>query len=124
MPPGQVREAYNAKGRRSTAGSRKRGKRKPEHRPEEQPDPNAEILSPQSKDAKAKERQERLRQEVRFPYICLCVLNLKVVQLISQSDSKWTSKKKKRLDKYIVRHLISKTLKDLPFIPLVNRKRS
>lgn len=69
MPPGQVREAYNAKGRRSTAGSRKRGKRKPEYRLEEQPDANAEILLPQSKEAKAKERKEWLRQEVRLPYV-------------------------------------------------------
>lgn len=42
----------------------------------------------QSKDAKAKERKERLRQE-----------------LISQTESKWTSKKKKRLDKYIEKKL-------------------
>ncbi|GLB38537.1 putative helicase associated domain (HA2) Add an annotation [Lyophyllum shimeji] len=53
-----------------------------------QVDPNASILAPKSKEEKDKERREKLRQE-----------------LAAQSESKWSSKKKKRLEKYIDKKL-------------------
>ncbi|KAF4617551.1 hypothetical protein D9613_006038 [Agrocybe pediades] len=87
------RVAYNAKGRQSTAGSRKKGKPKKKDRSEATPsqpesDPNASVLVPKSKEDKEAERKAKLLQE-----------------LASQSDSKWTSKKKKRLEKYIDKKL-------------------
>ncbi|KAF8967048.1 P-loop containing nucleoside triphosphate hydrolase protein [Flammula alnicola] len=86
------RESYNAKARLSTAGgSRKKGKPKKKsqsEQPEPQIDSNASIIAPKSKENKESERKERLLQE-----------------LASQSESKWTSKKKKRLEKYIDKKL-------------------
>ncbi|KAF8073607.1 P-loop containing nucleoside triphosphate hydrolase protein [Lyophyllum atratum] len=75
------------------AGSRKKGKvkrtRKVEGEPElVQTDPNASILVAKSKEEKDLDRREKLRQE-----------------LAAQSDSKWNSKKKKRLEKYIDKKL-------------------
>ncbi|KNZ81277.1 Putative ATP-dependent RNA helicase PB1A10.06c [Termitomyces sp. J132] len=75
------------------SGSRKRGKlrrvRKTEGPPEAvQVDPNASILASKPKEIKDQERRERLKQE-----------------LAAQSDSKWSSKKKKRLEKYIDKKL-------------------
>ncbi|KAF8635912.1 hypothetical protein AX15_000090 [Amanita polypyramis BW_CC] len=88
-----VREAYNAKARKSTAGSRKKGKLKVNRdahlsQTEPTPDPNAEILVPKSKEQKDLERKEQIRAD-----------------LVAQSDAKWTSKKKKRLEKYIEKKL-------------------
>ncbi|EIN12593.1 P-loop containing nucleoside triphosphate hydrolase protein [Punctularia strigosozonata HHB-11173 SS5] len=87
----QARERFNAKARKSTAGtSHKKGKRPalaPEVAHEEQ-NPNAELLVPKTKKQKDAERKERLQQE-----------------LLAQSNSKMTSKKKRRLDKYIDKKL-------------------
>ncbi|KAG6903245.1 hypothetical protein C0995_000140 [Termitomyces sp. Mi166 len=75
------------------SGSRKKGKqkriRKIEGEPEAvQVDSNADILALKPKEFKDQERRERLRQE-----------------LLVQSGSKWSSKKKKRLEKYIDKKL-------------------
>ncbi|PFH53904.1 hypothetical protein AMATHDRAFT_136330 [Amanita thiersii Skay4041] len=56
--------------------------------PEQYVDSNAEIILPKSKEQKEMERKERLKNDI-----------------ISQSESKWTSKKKKRLEKYIEKKL-------------------
>ncbi|KIM43329.1 hypothetical protein M413DRAFT_444160 [Hebeloma cylindrosporum] len=86
MPGPHLREGYNSKARQSTAGSRKKGKLKKVSRSEaEKPaDCNAAIITTKTKEEKEIERREKLLQE-----------------LASQSESKWTSKKKKRLEKYI-----------------------
>jgi hypothetical protein len=61
---------FNAKARKSTAGSRKKGK--PSRRREEgepppvQEDPNASILVLKTKETKEAERREKLRQEVCY----------------------------------------------------------
>ncbi|KAF8630939.1 hypothetical protein AX17_005296 [Amanita inopinata Kibby_2008] len=90
--PKHVRETNNAEARQSMAGSRKNGKLKTKQAQsqsqEQQNDPNAEILTPKSKEQKEVDRKEKLKAE-----------------LIAQSDSKWTSKKKKRLEKYIEKKL-------------------
>lgn len=61
---------YNAKGRQSTSGSRKKGKRRAQAGNPTQPefDPNASIVVPKSEEQKELDRRERLRQEVS---ICL-----------------------------------------------------
>ena len=60
------RERHNAKARQSTAGSRKKGKRKATSTIKEPDyDPNAEIISLKSDEQKELDRRERLRQEVR-----------------------------------------------------------
>ncbi|KAF8908975.1 P-loop containing nucleoside triphosphate hydrolase protein [Gymnopilus junonius] len=84
------RESYNAKARQSTAGSRKKGKIRKGDKPQEPEDynPNAAIITPKSQEQKETERKEKLLQE-----------------LAAQSDSKWTTKKKKRLEKYIDKKL-------------------
>ncbi|TFK74875.1 P-loop containing nucleoside triphosphate hydrolase protein [Pluteus cervinus] len=87
-----VREKHNSKARQSTAGSRKKGKLKRKRAPEEdvgeEPDANALIQQSKTKEEKEMERKERLKQE-----------------LIAQSESKWTSKKTRRLEKYIDKKL-------------------
>ncbi|KAG7443024.1 P-loop containing nucleoside triphosphate hydrolase protein [Guyanagaster necrorhizus] len=81
------RERHNAKSRQSTAGSRKKGKRK--HRDEaETGDANALIHVPKTNEERELTRREKLKQE-----------------LIAEGDSKWNSKKKKRLEKYIDKKL-------------------
>jgi ATP-dependent RNA helicase DHX37/DHR1 len=103
------REKHNAKARQSTAGQRKKGKRKasstikePDH------DPNAEIIALKSEEQKELDRRERLRQDVRViraePLHILIIRFLR--QLIAQSESKINSKKKKKLDKYIVCNIV------------------
>ncbi|GJE85929.1 ATP-dependent RNA helicase [Phanerochaete sordida] len=85
-----ARERHNAKARQSTAGQRKKGKRKakPSLAKEANYDPNAELIVPKSEEQKELDRKERLRQE-----------------LLEQQDSKVNSKKKKRLEKYIDKKL-------------------
>ena len=65
--PGPVRESYNAKGRQSTAGSRKKGKIKKDkaQKNEFQEDPNANILTPESKEEKETARKKKLLEEVQ-----------------------------------------------------------
>ncbi|KAH8104549.1 P-loop containing nucleoside triphosphate hydrolase protein [Cristinia sonorae] len=92
----RTRERFNAKARQSTAGSSHKKKKRtkastedPADRPSEAySDPNAEIIVPKSEEAKEADRKERLRQE-----------------LIVQSNSKVSTKKKKRLEKYIEKKL-------------------
>ncbi|KAF9220938.1 P-loop containing nucleoside triphosphate hydrolase protein [Gyrodon lividus] len=86
----QVRERYNAKARQSSAGSRNTGKRRQDAvaASTEPPDPNADIVVPKSKEQKEKERKMRLVQE-----------------LATQSETKISSKKRKRLEKYIDKKL-------------------
>ncbi|KAG6843905.1 hypothetical protein H0H87_011894 [Tephrocybe sp. NHM501043] len=79
--------------RARSSGSRKKGKAKRARKPEgeheaNEVDPNASVLAPKSKEVKDHERREKLREE-----------------LAAQSDSKWNSKKKKRLEKYIDKKL-------------------
>jgi len=63
---GPVREFYNAKARRSTAGSRKKGKlgKYKNQKNESQEDPNANILTPESKEEKETARRIKLLGEV------------------------------------------------------------
>ncbi|KAJ6559196.1 P-loop containing nucleoside triphosphate hydrolase protein [Mycena vulgaris] len=87
----QSREKFNSKARHSTAGpSRKKGKNKAKsfQVSEGAPDPNAEIHVPKTKEEQELQKKEKLR-----------------VELAAQSDSKWNSKKRKRLDKYIEKKL-------------------
>ncbi|KAF8843324.1 P-loop containing nucleoside triphosphate hydrolase protein [Paxillus ammoniavirescens] len=86
----EVRERYNAKARQSRAGSRKTGKRRQDVVAAfaEPADPNADIIAPKSKEQKEKERKVRLVQE-----------------LAAQSETKVSSKKRKRLEKYIDKKL-------------------
>ncbi|KAH7885390.1 P-loop containing nucleoside triphosphate hydrolase protein [Phlebopus sp. FC_14] len=87
----RVRERYNARARQSSAGSRKNGKQRAKMSAAvsaEPVDPNAAIIAPKSKEDKEKDRKERLLQE-----------------LAAQSESKVSSKKRKRLEKYIEKKL-------------------
>lgn len=86
---------HNAQARQSTAGSRKKGKKKRAEPSDtsrtaaaDSIDPNADIIVPKSKEQKDDERKERLLKE-----------------LVAQSESKVSSKKKKRLEKYIDKKL-------------------
>ncbi|KIO06158.1 hypothetical protein M404DRAFT_15215 [Pisolithus tinctorius Marx 270] len=86
---------HNAKARQSTAGSRKKGKKKRAEPSDtsrtvaaDSIDPNADIIVPKSKERKDDERKERLLKE-----------------LVAQSESKVSSKKKKRMEKYIDKKL-------------------
>ena len=65
--PGPVRESYNAKGRRSTAGSRKKGKIRKDktQKNEPQEDSNADILTPESKEEKETAKKKKLLEEVQ-----------------------------------------------------------
>lgn len=76
----------------STGGSRKKGKKRrikvSDTITADAPNPNADIVVPKSKDQKDVERKERLLKE-----------------LIAQSESKVSSKKKRRLEKYIDKKL-------------------
>ncbi|KAI6122506.1 P-loop containing nucleoside triphosphate hydrolase protein [Pisolithus croceorrhizus] len=87
---------HNAKARQSTAGSRKKGKKKRSELSDtsrqaavaDSLDPNADIITPKSKTQRDDERRERALKE-----------------LVAQSESKVSSKKKKRLEKYIDKKL-------------------
>ncbi|KAH9841541.1 P-loop containing nucleoside triphosphate hydrolase protein [Rhodofomes roseus] len=94
MPVDRTRQRYNAKARQSTVGGsshKKKGKRKAkdtqDHDVQEE-NPNAEIVVPKSSEQKELDRKEKLRQE-----------------LFDQQNSKASSKKKKRLEKYIDKKL-------------------
>ncbi|KAG2039554.1 hypothetical protein BDR03DRAFT_209965 [Suillus americanus] len=78
-------ERHNSKARRSTAGSRKKGKSR-RVVPADVPDPNAAILEYKSLEDKERDRKERLVRE-----------------LAAQSESKVSRQKRKRLEKYVVR---------------------
>ncbi|KAK7469227.1 putative ATP-dependent RNA helicase DHR1 [Stygiomarasmius scandens] len=82
------RERYNAKARHSAAGSHKKSKRRNSTGGVNVQDVNKEVYIPKTKEEKETDRKERLKQ-----------------QLIAEADSKWTSKKKKRLEKYIEKKL-------------------
>lgn len=64
--PGPVRESYNGKARRSTAGSRKKGKlgKHKHQKSEPQEDSNANILTPDSKEEKETAKRIKLIEEV------------------------------------------------------------
>ena len=61
-----ARERHNAKARQSTAGQRKKGKRKGLSATTKEPDydANSEIIVPKSQEQKEVDRRERLKQEV------------------------------------------------------------
>ncbi|KAH0833000.1 hypothetical protein J3R83DRAFT_11983 [Lanmaoa asiatica] len=85
-----VRERYNSGAHQSCPGSLKKSKLL-QHAltaSAETADPNAEILAPKSREQKEKERKERLIQE-----------------LAARSESKVSSKRRKRLEKYIDKKL-------------------
>ncbi|KAL0069776.1 putative ATP-dependent RNA helicase DHR1 [Marasmius tenuissimus] len=82
------RERYNARARQSQAGSHKRKKKSQAPVQETSADPNSLVHIPKTKEEKETDRKDKLKQE-----------------LIDQSNSKWNSKKKKRLDKYIEKKL-------------------
>lgn len=107
-------QRYNAKARSSVAGgSHKKGKAKKTHSEdppavEGQADTNADILEHKAEEDKERDRRERMKREVRP--LCFSVpeygCNIRlcgISQLLEQSQSKASSKKRKRLDKYIVR---------------------
>ena len=102
--PGPVRESYNAKGRQSTAGSRKKGKKRKDksQKSEPQEDSNVNILTPESKEDKETTKKKKLLEEVHTSYFLKVLVTRPFSQLAAQSEAKWTSKKKKRLEKYIV----------------------
>jgi hypothetical protein len=104
LMPGPVREAYNAKGRQSTAGSRKKGKIRKDKTQKNGPqeDSNADILTPESKEEKETAKKKKLLEEVQTFYFFKKLLTKPFSQLAAQSEGKWTSKKRKRLEKYIV----------------------
>ncbi|EIW80970.1 P-loop containing nucleoside triphosphate hydrolase protein [Coniophora puteana RWD-64-598 SS2] len=85
---------YNHAARQSTAGSRKKGKRKPKGQVVDvqsssgASDPNAVVHVPKTQEQKDRERKEKLVQE-----------------LAAQSESKVSVKKRKRLEKYIDKKL-------------------
>ena len=104
---GNLRERYNAKARKSRPGKRsKHSHNSGDVDTQATVDPNADIVAPKSKEQREADRRERLRQEVSLrlrhlmePYI----ESLRIYQLMEkQAQSKFTSKKKKRLEKYIV----------------------
>ncbi|KAJ6508792.1 P-loop containing nucleoside triphosphate hydrolase protein [Mycena sanguinolenta] len=84
------REKFNSKARQSTAGpSKKKGKKTASNVVDgDVQDPNADIIVPKTKEEQLLQKKEKLREE-----------------LVAQSDSKWNSKKRKRLDKYIEKKL-------------------
>jgi ATP-dependent RNA helicase DHX37/DHR1 len=98
-PP--IHKAHNAKARKATSGSRKKGKAKKQTGSIE--DTNVDILVTKCSEDKL-ERKEQLLQEVFESFHVSHHLNemLRLSQLASQSESKWNSKKKRRLEKYIV----------------------
>jgi hypothetical protein len=96
---------FNASARKSSVGgSRKKGKAKRAAAGSvptpEIADPNVEIVMPKSKEEREQERKERLRQEVRIRLMPM--RSADAPQLESAPESKMTSRKRKRLDKYIV----------------------
>ena len=97
-------ERFNAKARRSssTTSSHKRGKQRRLKR-HSVSDTNPEILPRKSTEEKELDRREQLKKEVSV-YL-LHAAPSDPMQLLSQSQSKASSKKRKRLDKYIVRTL-------------------
>lgn len=103
---GHLRERYNAKGRQSSTRPRKRTKHNGAHDGSEgNVDPNAEIILLKTDEEKAVQKKEKAKQEVCFLSLVSAPL-LSVLQLLEQAESKFTSKKKKRLEKYIVRMLV------------------
>ncbi|KAG2155816.1 P-loop containing nucleoside triphosphate hydrolase protein [Suillus bovinus] len=86
-------ERHNSKARRSTAGSRKKGKVRRKSNgiattTDALPDPNAAILEYKSLEDKERDRKERL-----------------VKELAAQSESKVSRQKRKRLEKYVEKKL-------------------
>ena len=71
---GPVRESYNAKGRQSTAGSRKKGKIRKDktQKNEPQEDSNANILTLESKEEKDEAKKKKLLEEVHTSYFLKC----------------------------------------------------
>ena len=99
---------HNAKARQATGGSRKKGKRRTKSAVapgEPEQDSNALIIVPKSEAEKELDRREILKQEVCSHVVETSNIlpNDRLPQLIAQSESKVNSKKKKRLEKYIVR---------------------
>ncbi|KAL5524621.1 ECM16 [Sanghuangporus sanghuang] len=89
---GYLRERFNGKARRSSRPAKRAKHSHPAVEPApatENNDPNALIHVPKSKEQKDQERRERMRQEL----------------LEQQANSKVTSKKKRRLEKYIDKKL-------------------
>ncbi|KAL5482731.1 ECM16 [Sanghuangporus weigelae] len=89
---GHLRERFNAKARRFSRPAKRTKHTHPAVEPApavENNDPNAIIHVPKSKEQKDQERRERMRQEL----------------LEQQANSKVTSKKKRRLEKYIDKKL-------------------
>ncbi|TBU35061.1 P-loop containing nucleoside triphosphate hydrolase protein [Dichomitus squalens] len=84
----QPRVRFNAKARSSHKKKAKRAKDRPEASQEDQVDPNAAIVVPKSEEEKERERKLKMREEI-----------------LAESNSKASGKKKKRLDKYIEKKL-------------------
>ena len=106
---GNLRERHNAKARKSRPGKRpKHSHNSGDADTQTTIDPNADIVNPKSKEQREADRRERLRQEVSFQLKNLVeqyTETLRIYQLMEkQAQSKFTSKKKKRLEKYIVCH--------------------
>ncbi len=100
------RPRFNAKARQSVTGSHKRKGRqsKQPNIAEEQSNPNAEIVVSKTEEEREVDRKEKLKQEVSGSSFAFWLLadGSPCGQLLAQSTSKASSKKKKRLDKYIV----------------------
>ncbi|KAI0269827.1 P-loop containing nucleoside triphosphate hydrolase protein [Gloeopeniophorella convolvens] len=104
----QKRERYNARARKSVAGSSHKREKGRSKQQQAAPDTNAEIVQLKTTEEKELDRKEILKQE-----------------LLAQFQSKASSKKRKRLEKYIEKKLkkeerlelfekISKTQAELP----------
>lgn len=126
-PAARVR--YNAKARGSTAGgSLKRGKPKKQHDLPGQSDgpagatdvdSNADVILPPSKleeEDRIRQRKEALKSEVRVVARLRCGSRalMYTSQLIASAETKMSSKKKKKLDSYIVcTSLLAATMNEL-----------
>lgn len=97
---GHTRERYNAKARQSSTKPHKRAKFTAGG-DEHAEDPNAAILPMKSEEEKILQRKNKMIQEVCLFPINYPALNLILSKLLEQSESKFTSKRKKRLEKYI-----------------------
>ncbi|TDL22216.1 P-loop containing nucleoside triphosphate hydrolase protein [Rickenella mellea] len=85
---GHLRERFNAKARQSSVHRKKTKHHSNGTEKDTVQDVNAETLVPKTKEQKEEDRRERVKQEI-----------------LRQSESKFTSKKKKRLEKYIDKKL-------------------
>lgn len=86
-----TRERHNAKARQSTAGQRKKGKRKAGSTDTREPDhdSNLEIIIPKSEEQKELDRRDRMKQEVR---ICFVHFNMSLLMYMASGTASGTGR--------------------------------